>query len=340
MFRFLFRKSSKTPRRNRLGRSIPSYRASELPQGLGLLPGIPLERIAAKLDSALPIDFIERLQYRVKSENPQMTDDEFACKWFELKRFFLMNLVLKRTPMFSNEIDDIWHEMLMFTREYQRFGDQFAGGVIHHSPEREPKQMPGERAWFDWVYAHLFEFAPASTRCWNGFFRNPLDKDRTDLLRIGNEDEIAELWFDMEQAKRYPEVAETIRLLIAQAIEEARQSANSRSLEETGWRDSLVGPTSMVYLASAMMFFSVNDTENYASGINDYLPENQVDTDKDRQSSCSSSGCGSFGSDGSNGGDGGSSGDQGGGSSCSSDSGSSSGSSCSSSSSCGSSCSS
>lgn len=329
MFRFLFRKSPKPSKRSRVGKSKPDFRASDLPQGLGLLEGVPLERIVTKLNSALPLDYVERLQYRVKAENPSMSDDEFACKWFELKRFFLMNLILKRNPMFSSEIDEIWHEMLMFTREYQRFGDQFAGGVIHHSPEREPKEMPGERAWFDWVYAHLFEFAPTSSRCWNGFFRNPLDVERTDLLRKANEEQIAEQWFDMEQAKRYPEVAETIRILITQAINEARHSVNSRRLEDTGWKDSLTNPNNLVYMAGAMMFFSIQDNDNYTSGMNSQWPEAGLESEKYKQSSCSSSGCGGYGSNND------SSGDQGsGGSSCSSGSGSS----CSSGSSCGSGC--
>lgn len=329
MFRFLFRKSPKPSKRNRVGKSKPDFRASDLPQGLGLLEGVPLERIVTKLNSALPLDYVERLQYRVKAGNPSMSDDEFACKWFELKRFFLMNLILKRTPMFSSEIDEIWHEMLMFTREYQRFGDQFAGGVIHHSPEREPKEMPGERAWFDWVYAHLFEFTPTSSRCWNGFFRNPLDVERTDLLRKANEEQIAEQWFDMEQAKRYSEVAETIRILITQAINEARLSANSRRFEDTGWKDSLTNPNNLVYMAGAMMFFSIQDNDNFTSGMNSQWPEAGLESEKYKQSSCSSSGCGGYGSNND------SSGDQGsGGSSCSSGSGSS----CSSGSSCGSGC--
>lgn len=336
MFRFLFGKSTKPPKRSRPGKAKPVYRASELPSGLGLLEGIPLDRMITKLNSSIPADYAERIQYRVKTEHPRMTDDEYACKWFELQRYFVMSLILKSTPMFSAEIDDLWHEMLMFTREYQRFGEQFAGGVIHHSPEREPKQMPGERAWFDWVYAHLFEFAPSSKRCWNGFFRNALDPERTELLRKGNVDAIAGSLFNMEQAARYPEVAETIRLLVEQAILEANNAAKSRRLEDTGWDYSVANPNSMLYLAGAMMFFSIQSPQSYANDMNANFPENSPEDPRDKHSSCSSSGCGSSG------GSSDSPGDQGGGSSCSSNSScsSGSGSSCSSSSSCssGSSC--
>lgn len=333
MFRFLFGKSPKVPKRSRQVKTKPVYRASELPPGAGLLEDIPLEGIVAKLNSSIPADYVERIQYRVKSEHPGMTDDEFACKWFELKRYFLMTLILKSTPMFSSEIDDIWHEMLMFTREYQRFGEQFAGGVIHHSPEREPKQMPGERAWFDWVYAHMFEFAPSSKRCWNGFFRNPLDSHITELLREGNEEIIADKLFNLEQARRYPEVAETINQLMRQAVQDARHASRSSRLEDTGWNDSLVNPNSMVYLAGAMLFFSIQNPQSYASDMNASFPENALEDPRDKQSSCSSSGCGGSGVHGESG-DSGNSGDQGGGSSCSSGSSSS----CSSGSSCGSGC--
>ncbi|MZQ85141.1 hypothetical protein GQF01_23790 [Paenibacillus sp. 5J-6] len=329
MFRFLFGKSSKPPKRSRPGKAKPVYRASELPHGLGLLQGIPLDRIVAKLNSSIPTDYAERIQYRVKTEHPRITDDEYACKWFELQRYFVMSLVMKSTPMFSSEIDDLWHEMLMFTREYQRFGEQFAGGVIHHSPEREPKQMPGERAWFDWVYAHLFEFAPSSKRCWNGFFRNALDPERTELLREGNVDAISSSLFNMDQAGRYPEVAETIRLLVEQAILEAQKAANSRQFKDTGWDYSTANPNSMLYLAGAMMFFSIQSPHSYASDMNANFPENTPEDPRDKHSSCSSSGCGTIGGNSDN------SGDQGGGSSCSSSSSCSSGSS---SSSCGSSC--
>ncbi|MBA2943893.1 hypothetical protein HZF08_37090 [Paenibacillus sp. CGMCC 1.16610] len=333
MFHFLFGKSSKPPKRSRLGKAKSVYRASELPNGLGLLEGIPLDRIVTKLNSSIPADYAERIQYRVKTEHPRMTEDEYACKWFELKRYFVMSLVMKSTPMFSSEIDDLWHEMLMFTREYQRFGEQFAGGVIHHSPEREPKMMPGERAWFDWVYAHLFEFAPSSKRCWNGFFRNALDPDRTELLREGNVDAIARSLFNMEQADRYPEVAQTIRILVEQAILEANKAAESRRLEDTGWDYSTTNPNSMLYLAGAMMFFSIQSPQSYADEMNTNFPENSPESQRDKHSSCSSSGCGSSAGSCDN------SGDQGGGSSsCSSDSSGSSSSSCSSSSCSSSSC--
>ncbi|MFC5451765.1 glycine-rich domain-containing protein [Paenibacillus aestuarii] len=331
---------SKPSRRLAAQKRPPAFRydAAQLPAGLGLLPGVPLQQAVLRLESAIPSDYAERLKHRVLSEHPRMSDDEFACKWFELKRFFLMNLILKSTPMFSSSIDAIWHEMLMFTREYQRFGERFARRIIHHAPEREPKQMPEERAWFDWIYAHLFEMAPSSRMCWGGFFRYPLDRERMDLLLAGNETEIASRWFDLEQAKHDPEAEMTIRMLVQQAIREAQHAAESDRFEETEWAHERAAGNGILYMAGAMMFFSMLGEDSYADSMLGVLPEGELERQQRDLSSCSSSGCSSFdgswdggsSDDSSGGGSDGGSGDSGGGSSCSSSSSSCSSSGCSS----------
>ncbi|UJF31639.1 glycine-rich domain-containing protein [Paenibacillus hexagrammi] len=298
MFQFLFRKwrgSSKAAVKR--GEKLAGFsstkikvQADQLPEQLGLLADIPLHMTVSKLEGSLPADFVERIQYRVQTEHPQMSDDEFACKWFELKRFFLMNALLKRTPMFSSAIDDIWHAMLMFTREYQRFGDQFVGEMIHHAPEREPKQMPGERAWFDWVYAHLFEFTPASSACWNGFFRYPLDKERTRLLLSASEEEIAESLFDMKKAENNQELLETITILVRKAVREARRSEESDTYDHTDLTDPIGLPGSMLGMAAAMMFFSIVDEGDYLTQMEALQPQEEEDPSY-KASGCSSSGC-------------------------------------------------
>ena len=73
--------------------------------------------------------------------------------------------------MYSVKVDDVWHEMLMFTREYEQFGKALCGGIIHHAPHTaDEKPETGERAWFDWVYGEVvFEAAPASGQLWGSF---------------------------------------------------------------------------------------------------------------------------------------------------------------------------
>lgn len=64
-----------------------------------------------------------------------MTDAENLVK--EAKRMLYLSIVSDSAISPSVEIDDAWHEMLMFTRFYREFGD-FIGGFIHHDPTPGP----------------------------------------------------------------------------------------------------------------------------------------------------------------------------------------------------------
>lgn len=53
-----------------------------------------------------------------------------------LRSFFLAYLEggLKYVAMPSQAADDLWHEFILYTREYKQFCDQAFGGFLHHSP--------------------------------------------------------------------------------------------------------------------------------------------------------------------------------------------------------------
>lgn len=55
----------------------------------------------------------------------------------EAKRMLYLSVVSDQAISPSVEIDDAWHEMLMFTRFYQQFAD-FIGSYIHHDPTPGP----------------------------------------------------------------------------------------------------------------------------------------------------------------------------------------------------------
>lgn len=80
-----------------------------------------------------------------------------------------MASLLKQVPMFSDEVDDLWHEMLMFTKSYADFCAELMGSTVHHEPAITRRETPGARAWFDWVYCQLFEFTPYSAAIWGDF---------------------------------------------------------------------------------------------------------------------------------------------------------------------------
>lgn len=51
----------------------------------------------------------------------------------EAKRMLYLSVISGEAISPSELIDPAWHEMLMFTRFYQRFSD-YIGGFIHHDP--------------------------------------------------------------------------------------------------------------------------------------------------------------------------------------------------------------
>jgi hypothetical protein len=161
----------------------PDYASESLPAGLGMRPEFDSREMEQRLEKALEPGLLERLKERVLKEHPEMGLAEYEWKLLELKRYFAMNAILRQVPMFSESVDQIWHEMLMFTREYQLFCDSFLGTMIHHAPHSQPQPMKGERAWFDWIYGHLFELTPFSNEIWGRFYAFPLEPERMEQFR-------------------------------------------------------------------------------------------------------------------------------------------------------------
>ncbi|MFD1178512.1 hypothetical protein ACFQ3W_19735 [Paenibacillus puldeungensis] len=144
----------------------------------------PAYGLAEKLKQSLPSQYAELVKKRVLSAHPGMTEREFEWRWLELQRFFILCAVLDRVPMFSKRIDDVWHEMLMFTREYQAFSEKYLGRMLHHAPNvSDDVPMPGERAWFDLVYIELFGRNPYSELLWGPFLRYPVPRQELELFQ-------------------------------------------------------------------------------------------------------------------------------------------------------------
>ncbi|MGG2197770.1 hypothetical protein [Paenibacillus validus] len=288
-------------RRHRGGTSGPGrqplYEDGPLPEALGIQPDLPLRPAVERLEQALAGDFPAMLRERVQRKHPQMTTSEFNWKFLELKRYFLMTAILKDVPMFSEAVDDIWHEMLMFTREYHRFSEAFVGSVIHHAPHSGGEPNPGGRAWFDWVYANLFIPTPYSSRIWTPFFRYPLDRGRLEELREADEAELADRLFNRKAAERYPEIGETIARLIRKATEQAADA-------ETGAVYSAEKPAHdsasyMPYLAGALIVYSAADLGDFDDLMAQHYAEEEARRREQEHAASSSSGCGSSGGSGS-----------------------------------------
>lgn len=71
----------------------------------------------------------------------------------EAKRMLYLHKLTGKSVSPSVEIDDAWHEMLMFTKFYQQFCN-FIGGFVHHcpTPPRDPNAPPRPKAEGPTVY--------------------------------------------------------------------------------------------------------------------------------------------------------------------------------------------
>jgi hypothetical protein len=82
--------------------------------------------------SRWPPGLLERLEKR----HPGFTRKESALVSRGLRQFFLAYLMSGKryVSMPSQVADDLWHELILYTREYDSFCRRAFGGFLHHTP--------------------------------------------------------------------------------------------------------------------------------------------------------------------------------------------------------------
>lgn len=92
-----------------------------------------------------------------------ITEDEYEKSFSEFKKYLkLIILGHKNIAMTSRSVDLIWHQFILFTKEYHEFCNRFFGRYLHHVPETESRPIKSEdkNKIFD-AYANVFnEEAP------------------------------------------------------------------------------------------------------------------------------------------------------------------------------------
>lgn len=72
-----------------------------------------------------------------------------------------------RCGMYSDEVDAVWHQHILFTRDYERFGKEIFGRFIHHTPcnamDTSPEAMREYEAWI-LEFEGIFEGIPIRPR--------------------------------------------------------------------------------------------------------------------------------------------------------------------------------
>lgn len=63
----------------------------------------------------------------------------------EVKRYLVLTRLDHRDvawEMYSRRVDEVWHQFILFTREYSDFCDEYFGGFVHHRPSNAPAMSP------------------------------------------------------------------------------------------------------------------------------------------------------------------------------------------------------
>lgn len=93
---------------------------------------IALQRLEYIRHFALPRGLFERLRQRRSS----LTVKDCQLVAHALRQFFLAYALSGRkfVSMPSQVVDDLWHEFILYTRNYEAFCRRAFGGFLHHTP--------------------------------------------------------------------------------------------------------------------------------------------------------------------------------------------------------------
>lgn len=272
-----------------IGRAIKNRKSSfsyTVYERAGIRSDLGLEELLSHLENAMPESYAAHVKKRVIGEG-QIREEDYDYYEMELKRFFLLSTILKEVPMYSEKVDEIWHAMLMFTREYERFCEDYKGNMIHHAPS--VGNTTEERAFFEWVYGRLFLTNEGTHRTYGRFFQQPLSKIIIENFNELSHDELKETYFQTHTSE---EAANVIDLLIPklqydiQHVKGGDYKKRSNYFQDTD-------PNTMIPL---MIFYSdtCSTNDQYCERMNDHSPSHASTHHHDHHHhSCSGHSCSS-----------------------------------------------
>ncbi|MFC0190046.1 hypothetical protein ACFFJY_17255 [Fictibacillus aquaticus] len=255
-----------------------------IPDHLGVNASLQLEKSVMALKMALTEDYQSKIKKRYFAEHPKTNEDSYNHYFFELQRFFLMCSLAKNVPMFSEKADEIWHEMIMFTKDYETFCQQFCGQHIHHTPNDTFKPDPSGRAWFDLLYTELFHHTAYSEFVWGRFFKSPLSKETIeDFLKCSHAD-LKEKYFRKNADKQLvQEIIDSLKRKIKVNVHKTKQNYTpKRVVEEVG---------NAPLIAEAMIFTSYKHHHDYSNQMKAVYGQQPVTYSSKNKSTDSSSSC-------------------------------------------------
>lgn len=93
-------------------------------------------RQAARAEYIRTYMFPKGIFDKLQAKRPELTLKDCQLTAHALRQFFLAYLKSGRrfVSMPSQVADDLWHELILYTRHYDAFCDKAFGGFMHHTP--------------------------------------------------------------------------------------------------------------------------------------------------------------------------------------------------------------
>ena len=85
-------------------------------------------------------------------------EEEFDELYMEFLKFaYVTKISNEPVAMMSAEVDEIWHQFILYTRDYQKFCNDYLGEFLHHIPSIKTSDIPveSEEAFRDTYEAHF-----------------------------------------------------------------------------------------------------------------------------------------------------------------------------------------
>jgi len=106
---------------------------------------------------------LENYEAPFLQERLGLEEDEYRVLFDEFKKYAGLTQVADgKLGMPSKDVDEIWHQFILFTREYAQFCDDTLGYFLHHSPSvSTDKTMPGDTNRFINLYQAVYGALPS-----------------------------------------------------------------------------------------------------------------------------------------------------------------------------------
>ena len=257
-----------------------------------------LKKLSDNLEQSLSKGYMENVEVRVRREH-KLKENEYKWRLLDLKRYFILTSLLKESPMFSEKVDELWHQMLMFTREYDDFSKKYLGTILHHSPNVNVLPDPNLRGFFDWVYAELFFIRKENIHLYKGFFRHPVHPIVIEEFKKLPENELIDMYFkrDIQYSTTILSLISSMKKTAAQVKDYEKsviQQKMSKSKREQNYNTMLVPFLSVSYFHydEFSSYMSVGMSSNSSSSCTSCGSASSCSSSCSSDSSCSSCGGG------------------------------------------------